>query len=77
MGNKIICTLNCNTKMKHLQVFQIQSKVKKIYQLFKFATKCKLKACSLTFKKERGGTWDYDKFFKLNLQTCAQIKKGG
>jgi hypothetical protein len=35
------------------------------------------KGMFLNFQKRKRGTWDYDKFFKLNLQTCqiAQIKK--
>ncbi len=35
------------------------------------------KGMFFNFQKRKRGTWDYDKFFKLNLQTCqiAQIKK--
>jgi hypothetical protein len=49
---------------------------KKTLSIFKFATK-QTKGMFLNFQKRKRGTWDYDKFFKLNLQTCqiAQIKK--
>jgi hypothetical protein len=37
----------------------------------------KTKGMFINFQKRKRGIWDYDKFFKLNLQTCqiAQIKK--